>query len=307
MSRKLRHIPQGGSLVEVTCRTIQGRLLMRPSPLLNEIILGVLGRAQRLYPLEVVGYSCLSNHYHLLLWVETAERLSEFMRYFSGNVAREIARLTGWKDRVWADRYEGILVTGEEEVQVKRLAYVLSNCVKENLVARVEEWPGVHCGRLLLTGKWVAEGTWFDRRMEYNARLRGKEPETREFTRPEQLVLSQLPCWKHLTSEQYRSRIAELVREIEETAAAARQESLIEPLGVDGIRAQNPETRPRKLKKSPAPFVHAATKAARKAMWEAYCSFVAAFREAADRLKAGDRNAVFPIGSFPPRLPFVVA
>jgi hypothetical protein len=275
--------------------------------LLNDIILGVLGRAQRLYPLEVVGYSCLSNHYHLLLWVETAERLSDFMRYFSGNVAREIARLTGWKDRVWADRYDGILVTAEEEAQVRRLAYVLSNCVKEGLVARVQEWPGVHCGHPLLTGESVVEGTWFDRRMEYNARLRGKEPEPREFTRTEQVVLSQLPCWKHQTPEEYRTRIAELVREIEETAEVARRESMIKPVGVDGIRAQNPETRPRKLKKSPAPFVHAATKAARKAMWEAYCHFVAAFREAAEKLKAGVRNAVFPIGSFPPRLPFVAA
>ena len=90
-------------------------------------------------------------------------------------------------------------------------------------------------------------------------------------------------------------------------AAADRRESLIEPLGADGVRAQNPETRPRKLKKSPAPFVHAATKAARKAMWEAYAWFVAAFREAADKLRAGDRNAAFPIGSFPPRLPYVEA
>jgi hypothetical protein len=275
--------------------------------LLNDIILGVLGRAQRLYPLEIVAYSFLSSHYHLLLWVETAERLSNFMRYFSGNVAREIARLTGWKDRVWADRYDGILVTDEEEAQVKRLSYVLSNCVKENLVARVEEWPGVHCGRPLLTGKWEVEGTWFDRRMEYNARLRGKEPGEREFTRPEQVELSQLPCWKHLAPEKYQCRIAEIVRKIEDTAAAARQESQIEPLGADEVWAQNPETRPKKLKKSPAPFVHAATKAARKAMWEAYVSFVAAFREAAEKLKAGDRNAIFPIGSFPPRLPFVTA
>jgi hypothetical protein len=53
--------------------------------------------------------------------------------------------------------------------------------------------------------------------------------------------------------------------------------------------------------------VHAATKAARKAMWEAYGWFVAAFRDAADKLKVGDRNAAFPAGSFPPGLPFVVA
>jgi REP element-mobilizing transposase RayT len=306
MSRKLRFIPDGGSLVEVTCRTIQGRLLMRPSPQLNEIILGVLGRAQRLYPLEIVGYVFTSNHYHLLLRVETAERLSQFMGYFSGNLAREIARLTGWKDKVWSRRYEDVLITDEEASQVDRLAYVLSNCVKENLVAQVEEWPGVHCGGPLLAGDPV-EGIWFDRKFEYNARLRGKEPGPREFARPEKVVLSQLPCLKHLTPEAYRVRVVELVREIEGAAAAARQESGIEPLGADGVRAQNPETRPRKLSKSPAPFVHAATKAARKAIWEAYAWFVSAFRGAAEKLRAGDRNVAFPIGSFPPRLPFVKA
>jgi hypothetical protein len=41
--------------------------------------------------------------------------------------------------------------------------------------------------------------------------------------------------------------------------------------------------------------------------WEAYSAFVLAFREAADKLKAGDRTARFPLGSFPPGLPFVTA
>jgi len=44
---------------------------------------------------------------------------------------------------------------------------------------------------------------------------------------------------------------------------------------------------------------------ARKALWEAYAWFVAAFREAAEKLRNGDRAAKFPIGSFPPHLPFV--
>ena len=67
------------------------------------------------------------------------------------------------------------------------------------------------------------------------------------------------------------------------------------------------DTRPTWRKKSPAPLYHAATKAVRKAFWEAYATFVAAFREAADRWREGDRSARFPIGSFPPGLPFVKA
>jgi hypothetical protein len=40
-------------------------------------------------------------------------------------------------------------------------------------------------------------------------------------------------------------------------------------------------------------------------MWEAYAEFVAAFRQAAERLKAGDSHPGFPEGSFPPGAPFV--
>jgi hypothetical protein len=49
-------------------------------------------------------------------------------------------------------------------------------------------------------------------------------------------------------------KLAELVRQIEETAAAQRQENGIPVLGADGVTEQVPEARPGKLKKSPAPL-----------------------------------------------------
>jgi hypothetical protein len=101
--------------------------------------------------------------------------------------------------------------------------------------------------------------------------------------------------------------VADLVEAIESEAAAALAASGRMPLGVAGILRQSPETCPARSKKSPAPLYHAATRAVRKAFWEAYATFVAAFREASERLRAGDRMARFPIGSFPPGLPFVAA
>ncbi len=68
--RNLRHFPPG-SLVEVTTRT-QGRRLMVPSRLLNQIIVGVLGRAQGRYPVRIHAYGSASNHYHLTLTVDDA-------------------------------------------------------------------------------------------------------------------------------------------------------------------------------------------------------------------------------------------
>jgi hypothetical protein len=60
-----------------------------------------------------------------------------------------------------------------------------------------------------------------------------------------------------------------------------------------------------KTKKSPAPAFHAASKAVRRELWDAYALFVAAYRTAAEKLRAGIRDVAFPRGSFPSPLPFV--
>lgn len=51
----------------------------------------------------------------------------------------------------------------------------------------------MHCAPALLAGTPV-EGTWFDRKLEYNSRLRGKEPGPRELASSETVKLSQLPA-----------------------------------------------------------------------------------------------------------------
>src|SRR5690349_553462 len=162
MGRKLRYIPEGGALVEVTCRTLHGRLLLRPSPELNDIVAGVLDRAQRLYPVDIMAFQPLSNHYHALLRVKDAKRLAEFAGYLSSSLAREVGRLTEWTGKIWETRYQPIPVSDEEEAQVARLKYVLSHGVKENLVAHLREWPGLHCIRHLADGEPLT-GTWYDR------------------------------------------------------------------------------------------------------------------------------------------------
>src|SRR5215207_5790135 len=306
MSRPLRFIPEEGALVDITCRTIQSRYLLRPDSLLNEIVLGVLGRAQRLHPVEISAFFVASNHYHILAWVPDAERMADFMGYFQTNVAREVGRLREWKDKIWSRRYEAIVISDEPAAQVDRLRYVLSNGVKEGLVTRVEDWPGISLVKNVLSGKPV-RGTWFNRTAEHRAKLRGEDFEPRRHATEETVELSQLPCWRHLSPEMYRELVAGLIEEIEADAAAERKRTGREPLGAAAILRQHPHTRPDKTKKSPAPRFHAATKAAREALRKAYGLFLAAFREAAERLKDGDRMAQFPNGCFPPGLPFVRA
>jgi hypothetical protein len=297
MSRPLRFIPGKKTLVEVTTRTVHSRLLLRPS---NE--LGILGRAQELYGAQISAYSFLSNH--ILLVVDSAKELADFMTYFNSNLAREAGRLVQWREKFWARRYRAIVVSGEEGAQRERLKYVLSHGPKEGLVSDAREWPGVHAIRPLLTGEPVI-GTWFDRTQEYAARRRGEAFERLRYATHPTVQLSPLPCWEDLCPDLQKKRIEEIAEEIEDESKAWLEERGVPPLGPDAIRRQSPDTIPPRSKKSPAPLFLAASKRVRDDLRNAYYSFLAAFREAADELKAGNRNALFPEGSFPPAMPFV--
>ena len=150
---RLRFIPPSPTLVFVTCRTIQGRDLFRPGPQINDIFLGILGRAQRRHGMRICGVCVMSSHFHLLLEVEDARQLSRFMRDLKSKLAREVNRLTGWRGTVFHRRYDMAVVTEEEGAQIEKLTYLISHGVKEKLVERAQEWPGVYCVKALLEGE----------------------------------------------------------------------------------------------------------------------------------------------------------
>jgi REP element-mobilizing transposase RayT len=287
----------------VTCRTVHGRYLLLPSPLRDEIVLGVLARALARYGARCISFAFMSSHYHLLLEVDSALQLSRTMNYFNSKLAKEIGRLTDWRDKVWSRRYQAIPVSQEDVAQIARFKYVLSHGVKENLVAHLRDWPGVHAVRALLDGVSL-EGRWFNRTLEYAARRRGEAFDKLKYSTPETVKLEPLPCWRHLEPEQRKKLIAALVKEIEDKAAAMRKRDGVEVAGVDAVLAHHPHDRPEKLKKGPAPLFHAATKEMRQFLWGLYAEFVSRFRDAADKLRAGV-EAIFPAGSFPPALPYV--
>jgi hypothetical protein len=229
---------------------------------------------------------------------------AELMRDLQSKLAREVNRLTGWRGPVFEHRYAMTVVTGEEAAQVERLKYVLANGVKENLVERVCEWPGVHSAEALMHGTPL-QGHWFDRTRQYAARNQGEKLRRDQYVFAESVVLSPIPCWAHLSADRYRERIKTLVEEIDAEAARARRQSGARVLGAKAILAQDPLTRPDSVPRSPAPLVHAATKAARKMFYAIYTEFVSAFRAAAEALRQGHRDVSFPAGSFPPAAPFV--
>jgi putative transposase len=307
MGRGLRFLPPD-SLVEVTCRTLQGRFLLQPTHRVAELCRGVLARAVRLYPLEVHAFAFLGNHYHLLLSVPNAQRLSEFMNYLNSNLAREVGRAVRWRERFWGRRYQAIPVSNEEAAQVERLLYVLRQGCKEGLVRRPGDWPGATSVHSLITGRPVA-GPWIDRTTEYELRRRGRSFDSRTCVQQESFLLTPLPCWRHLLDAAYRESVSDLIRLVERETDERLRESEREPIGAERLARQNPHDAPNHFEGRPAPRIHATSKEVRLAFRESYRQFVAAFRRASEKFRCTtgihERFALFPAGSFPPPGPFL--
>lgn len=304
MSRRIRFVPPAGAVVEITCRTVQGRFLLKPSRELNETVVGVVARAARIFQIEVHGIVVLSNHMHLLVSVPDAHRLAGFMGYVNGNLAREAGRLYSWRHRFWARRYSAIVVSDEEAAQVGRLKYLLSQGTKEGLVETPTDWPGVHCASALLTGESL-RGVWVDRTRQCAARRAGKRYHRYSYAEDETLTLAPLPCWRHLSIEQSRRAVADLLSEIASSAASIHPSTRSPQARVRSVLRVHPHDSADDPEPHQAPAFHAVRRRIRHRLETAYAEFVQSYRAASERLRAGDRNARFPAGSFPPALPFV--
>lgn len=303
MPRPLRYLPSG-HLVEITLRTMQGRLLLRPTREVTQTVAGVIGRAQRLTGMEIHAVVCMSNHLHLLISPSSLEQQARFMNQVGGNVARKVGKIIGWRERFWGRRYRAIVVSDEEVAQVGRLRYLLAHGAKEGLVASPCQWPGVHAASALSQGTMQIEGIWRDATSAYRDRQAKRMRPVRAYEIKESVHLSQLPCWRHLSPGAYRRTTAEMIASIEAETHDEHERPETAPLGLSHILSAAPNERSARLKRSPAPRFHAATLAARRQLRSHYATFVACYRRAANALRRRETPIAFPSGCFPPALPF---
>lgn len=293
MGRELRYLPGDDHLVEVTCRVLQRRFLLRPCPRLNAIILGTLARFQKRHGMRICGLVYLSNHCHLLLRPESVEQLAGFMRDVNSKIAREAGRLHDWRGKLWDRRYTDVVISHEPEAQVDRLRYLLEQGCKEGLVASPRHWPGASSTRALLSGDSL-EGLWIDRTRQYRAGKRGRANAEARFTSSHRLELSPVPCWDELTASQRQTRVRAMVRQIE------RQMEGVEVLGKKAVCEQEPHGRPAsRPRPRPAPRFHAVSPRVRRDLETGYRLVLLACRQARDDWRAG-KNTAFPPGCFAP-------
>ena len=211
-----RYVQRSWEPVEITTGTLQGRYLLRPSVALNQLFVGVLAKALQHHNVKLHAAVVLSSHYHVIASPENVKELSDFMRFVDGQLSSEVGRLHDWPGGMWHRRFASIPISGEEEAQISRLKYVLSNSCKEGLVlspARLARRPLRDHPRRRRAAPAAFGST---ARGTTRQRSAARTWELSDFEEHLDVDLEPLPCWEHLDEATWRGYVADLVEQVEE-------------------------------------------------------------------------------------------
>lgn len=279
MARRLRHFPEG-TLAFVTDRCIDEQYLLLPdAPQVTAIIEGAWREALRLFPVELLLLTAMSNHWHAIVKATTRDQtaIPKFMQYVKSRVAREINELRGRHGTFWSERYHAIPILDEESL-IDRIAYALHNPVKAGLCATAGEWPGLSTLEAL-TGIQAACG-------------------------PFEFPVSPPDAWKGLDRAPLAAHRRALRDELRARADASADDrkarGLERPKVKRTLAAVTWSMRPEKPARARAPMCFAATAAARKAFRLMWREMVRAYRIASEKFRGGLLDVSFPPGMFAP-------
>jgi REP element-mobilizing transposase RayT len=284
-----------GATYLVSRRCTQREFLLKPSTLTNLIVKFVLAVAAARYGVLVHAICVMSNHWHIVL-TDPRANLPDFNRFLDGVVAKALNSLYGRWENFWAPTpYSGVALVSPEDV-VEKVAYALANPAASDLVDHDRKWPGVWSDPRLIG----QPGELVPRPGHYFAQD-GSMPES------EELVFSTPPGFA--SAEVFQALVTARLRELEQEAAAKRAERGIEVLGAPRVRKQRHTDRPApgEPRRVLNPRIAARDKWKRIEALGRLVSFLECHRDALLRYCRGERDVIFPRGTYLMRVRFGVA
>jgi REP element-mobilizing transposase RayT len=284
-----------GTTYLVSRRATQREFLLKPSVLTNLIFKFVLAVAAARYGVLIHAICVMSNHFHLVL-TDVRANLPDFNHLLDGVLAKALNALHGHWENFWAtSSYSAVALVSPEDI-VEKVAYTLANPATAGLVEHGRQWPGVWSDP-----RSVGQpGQVIERPGHYFAK-NGSMPERA------QLVFSVPPGFESV--EAFQAQVMARVNELEREAAAKREASGVEVLGARRVLKQKHNARPASLEPRRVlnPRIAAKDKWKRIETLGRLVSFLESHREALVCFCRGERNVLFPHGTYLMRVRFGVA
>ncbi len=274
-----------GATYLVTRRCAQRHFLLRPSATTNQVFLYLLALAAHRYGIQVHALCVLSNHVHLILSDPNA-LLPAFHQFLDGLVARALNASLGRWEAFWApDSYSAVKLVSPRDI-VDKTSYVLANPVAAGLVGSGSAWPGLWSAPSRIGGD-----AYLVKRPKHFFDPKGGLPD--------EVSLQLTPPPGFGSAEQFRGELAPVLEAREDEARSLHQ-ARGGFLGVARVLAQKPTARPApgEPRRGLNPRVASRDKWKRIETLGRLVEFLRAYRSAWRARRAGERNVVFPHGTY---------
>jgi len=264
----------------------------------NNIIGTWLAKAIDYSSVDFYGTIVMSDHPHHLLSHKQG-RLDTFFEYFNGQVARALNRFYGRRHQLWSRRYSAIPIL-DEQTDIERLIYFLTNPQKADLVDKIEQWPGISSAQFHLgDSEDNNEYLFFDR----TAWHRAKSPKAiARFLKVVRIKYAVLPALAHLPAAKRKQLLRRLVEERESQLRAQRQIVGKRVLGKQGLKQTDSKGRPQNPKIGSCPLCLCSDKELRMKFIDARSVYEAVYREQTQAYRESKKIMILqlPLGSYPP-------
>jgi hypothetical protein len=141
-----------GRFYMFTRRCTQRMFLLRPDDETNQLFLYCLGVAVQRFEVDLILPCAMSNHHHTAAY-DRLGNYPEFLEYFHKLVARGQNALRGRSENLWSTEQPSVVRLLDREDVIRKLVYIATNPVNDDLVAKVHHWPGVNGLSALLRGQ----------------------------------------------------------------------------------------------------------------------------------------------------------
>lgn len=271
----------------ITRRCAHRRFRLAPSAEVNECVGYCVAEAAAPVGVIVHAVIVMSNHIHMLV-TDCEGRCPEFLRRVHRHIAACMNARFGWTENFWSPDKTNLVVLEDASAVQRKLVYALVNPVAARLVEKVADWPGLHTADLPF-----GSSRTFKRPTRF-FRADGALPETAT------LKLVKPPALADLSDEEctalLKRAVEEKEAELRESIRAAGKKFLGRKRCLRISRTDQPSSdeEPNQL----TPTFSATDRAQYKAALERRRAFLAEYRDAYRRWRAGDREVEFPPGTY---------
>jgi putative transposase len=264
----------------------------------NNIIGAWLAKAIAHTGVDYYGLICMSNHPHHIVSHKDG-KIEKFFEYFNGQVAKALNRFHGRHHQVWSRRYSAIPIL-DEQADIERLVYLLTNPQKADLVDIIEQWPGLSSAPVYLGHcDEPNEFLFFDR----TAWDRAKRPKAiAKFLQVVSIKYTILPGLAHLPEEERKALARRRLTERETELRDERRSEGKTVVGIEDLKMNDSKTRPKNPKRGRMPLCHCTDKELKILFITARYIYANAYREQTRKYMETEMpgDLELPLGSYPP-------